>query len=276
MIYLLSREGREALRVVAKHSRILFAFDFDGTLAGISPDREGVKLSPSTHGWLHELASRVPCAIVSGRALGDLRPRVNGAVTFLIGNHGLESPLTPAAALGMAERVCLEWMTRLETDLAHPFKDTGAEVENKRYSLTVHYRETDEADRVQQALVLLLNRLTPAPRLLLGRESVNVLPPGSRGKGEASLAMMSHLRCTGLFFVGDDETDEDVFGLKEGLIMGVRVGPKPESRARYYLKHQSEMEDVIQFLVHRIDRTPESADEDEREAGRSSEAANEF
>ena len=58
--------------------------------------------------------------------------------------------------------------------------------------------------------------------------------------------------------MGDDETDEDVFELADGLIMGVRVGRQAESRAQYYLKHQSEMEEVIRFLVRRIDRTPES------------------
>jgi trehalose 6-phosphate phosphatase len=200
---------------------------------------------------------------------------VNGAVTYLIGNHGLESPVAPASALGMAERVCLDWMKRLETDLADSLKDTGAEVENKQYSLTVHYRGTDEPAGIQSRLVSLLSRLTPAPRLLPGRKSVNVLPPGSRGKGEASLALMGHLRCTGLFFVGDDETDEDVFELRDGLIMGVRVGHRPQSRARYYLKHQSEIEEVIRFLVHRIDRTPEVVDQSERQAGRMPGTANE-
>jgi trehalose 6-phosphate phosphatase len=69
---------------------------------------------------------------------------------------------------------------------------------------------------------------------------------------------MIHLRRDGLFFVGDDETDEDVFELADGLIMGVRVGRQAESRVQYYLKHQSEIEEVIRFLVRRIDRTPES------------------
>lgn len=50
---------------------------------------------------------------------------------------------------------------------------------------------------------------------------MNVLPPGSTTKGEAALALMFHLKQEGPFFVGDDETDEDVFGLREGLIMGV-------------------------------------------------------
>jgi len=59
MIYLLSDEGRQALRMVAS-SPVLYAFDFDGTLTKISQDRVGVKLSPSTHEWLRELAVGAP------------------------------------------------------------------------------------------------------------------------------------------------------------------------------------------------------------------------
>ena len=257
MIYLLSDEGRQALRMVASRP-VLYAFDFDGTLAKISRDRDGVKLSSSTHEWLRELAVRAPCTIVSGRALSDLTTRVNGAVPYLIGNHGVEGLLTPASVLQMAERTCLEWMTQIDRDLAGLFKDTGVEVENKRYTLTFHYRSAEDLAAVERTLVLLLNRLTPAPRLIAGKASVNALPPGNIGKGSAALALMVHLRCRGLFFVGDDETDEDVFGLEEGLIMGVRIGHRAESRAQYYLKHQSEIEEVIRFLVRRIDRTPES------------------
>jgi trehalose 6-phosphate phosphatase len=238
---------------------VLYAFDFDGTLARISPERRNVKLSPTTHEWLQELAKRAPCAIVSGRALDDLRPRVNGAVPHLIGNHGVEGPLIPATALHTAERICLEWMEQLERDLAGSFKDTGVEVENKRYTLTFHYRGAEDPGTVERTLVHLLNRLTPAPRLIVGKASVNALPPGSIGKGAAALALMVHLRCRGLFFVGDDETDEDVFGLEEGLIMGVRVGHRAGSRARYYLKHQGEIEEILRFLVHRLDGTPDIA-----------------
>jgi trehalose 6-phosphate phosphatase len=257
MIYLLSGEGRQAMRTIASRP-VLYAFDFDGTLAKISRERAGVRLSPSIHEWLRELAARASCAIVSGRALSDLEPRVNGAVPYLVGNHGVESPLTPAVSLSLAERVCLGWMKQVETDLAVPLKVAGIEVENKRYTLTFHYRGADESAGMSAALVLLLNGLTPAPQLICGKASVNALPPGSTRKGEAARALMIHLRCDGLFFVGDDETDEDVFGLTEGLIMGVRVGHQAESRAQYYLKHQSEIEEVIRFLVRRIDRTPES------------------
>jgi trehalose 6-phosphate phosphatase len=258
MIYLLSDEGRDALRTVASRS-VLYAFDFDRALTKTSTNPGSIKLPPTTHEWLRELARRVPCAIVSGRPLHDLAPRLNGAVPYLIGSHGVESPLTPAAALTQMETACLEWMKQLDGDIARLPKDNRIEVENTRYSLTFHYRGADDPSTVEQALVHLGNRLTPAPHLVFGKASMTLLPPGSTGKGEAVLALMAHLRCTGLFFVGDDETDEDVFELKEGLIMGVRVGRHPESGAQYYLKHQSEVEDILRFLVHRSDGTPETA-----------------
>ncbi len=258
MIYLLSDEGRDALRKVAERS-VLFAFDFDGTLAKISSDRQGVKLLPTMHEWLRELARRAPCAIVSGRALSDLAPRVNGAVPYLIGNHGVESPLIQADVLRTAEATCQRWMKQVDEKLAGLLKDAGAEVENKRYTLTVHYRGAGQSSAVDRALAFLLERLTPPPHLILGKASVNVLPPGNIGKGQAALALMSHLRCKGLFFIGDDDTDEDVFGLAEGLMMGVRVEHRAESRARYYLKHQGEIDDVIRFLVQCLDGTPDSA-----------------
>lgn len=257
MTYLFSDEGRLALRALASRP-ILYAFDFDGTLARISPDRDTVKLSQSIYEGLSELANRLPCAIVSGRALSDLASRVDGVVPHLIGNHGLESPLTDSMTLIRAENICNGWMQRLETDLNRPLKDYGAEVENKRYTLTLHYRGTDEPTKVRMALVLLLDQLTPTPRLIFGKASVNVLPPGKDGKGPAALALMRHLRQTGLFFIGDDETDEDVFGLSEGLVMGVRVGPHQKSRAKYFVHHQGEIKDILRFLIQCIDQSSES------------------
>lgn len=259
MTYLFSDEGRLALRALAGRP-ILYAFDFDGTLVGISHDRDTVMLSQSIHEGLSELAKRIPCAIVSGRALSDLVSRVDGVVPHLIGNHGLESPLTDPATLIQAKNICQGWMQRLGTDFVQPLKSYGAEVENKRYTLTLHYRGTDEPARVRIGLVLLLDQLTPTPRLIFGKASVNVLPPGNDGKGPATLALMRHLRQTGLFFIGDDETDEDVFELSEGLVMGVRVGRDSKSRAQYYVKDQGEIEAVIRVLAHSIDRTPEFLD----------------
>lgn len=260
MTYLFSDEGRLALRTLTTRS-ILYAFDFDGTLAPISSDRDAVQIPPSINEWIKELAKRAPCAVVSGRALANLAPRINDTVPYLIGNHGIESSLTPLPTLLWAEGICAAWKRgNIATRLAEALKNLGGEVEDKRYSLTVHYGARAQKAGVQLAIVTLLQQLTPAPSLIAGKSSMNVLPPGQGGKGPAVLALMRHLGQIGLFFVGDEETDENVFGLTEGLVMGIRVGIHAESQAKFYLKHQGEMEVVLRFLVHQLDRTPEVVD----------------
>jgi trehalose 6-phosphate phosphatase len=253
---------------------ILYAFDFDGTLAPVSSNRAAVKMSRSVYEWLKELAKRAPCAEVSGRALSDIEGRMNGTVQHVIGNHGIESALALSPTLALAEGVCQGWLRELVARLAQPLKDLGVALEDKRSSLTFHSREVADPVRVRMAVLLLLQQLSPAPRLIMGKCSVNALPPGHGGKGAAAQALMVHLRQTGLFYVGDDETDEDVFGLTEGLAMGVRVGQRADSRALYYIKHQGELEEVIRFLVHRIDRTPEPLDREGRTAANRRNAAN--
>lgn len=275
MTYLLSEEGRRSLRAVAEKP-LLYAFDFDGTLAPISPNRDAVQIIPSITEWIKKLAKRVPCAIVSGRALADLAPRINGTVPYLIGNHGIESSLTPLATLLWAEGICTAWKRDITTRFADTLKTLGGEVEDKQYSLTVHYRAHAQEAGVRPAILRLLQQLTPVPDLIVGKSSVNALPPGLGGKGPAVLALMRHLRQTGLFFIGDDETDENVFGLTEGLAMGVRIVKQADSRAKFYLRHQGEIEDVIRFLVHRIDHTPGSADHGDRQTTGSREATNDL
>ena len=130
-------------------------------------------------------------------------------------------------------------------------------MEGKRYSLTLHYRKQKEEGDIRPILLTLLSRLSPAPRLIIGKQSINLLPPGTGGKGAAALALMRHLRLPAFIFIGDDETDEDVFALTEGLAMGVRVEPHAGSRAKCCIKHRGEIEEVLHFLIHRLDRTPE-------------------
>ncbi|HEU4685867.1 MAG TPA: trehalose-phosphatase [Nitrospira sp.] len=257
MMHLLSEEGREVLRAMVTRP-LLYAFDFDGTLAPIASDRHAVKISPIVLEWLQELAVRAPCAVVSGRSLADLAPRINGSVPHVIGNHGIEGPLSSAAVLSEAEQICAGWKRALQTGLASVAESLGAEIEDKRYSLTVHLRRAADPVKAGVKVLGLLRRLNPEPQLLTGKYSINALPPGRSGKGAAAYALMTHLRREGLFYIGDEETDETVFTLPPEIVIGVRVGRHAESRARFYLHHQGEVEEVLRFLVHRMDRTPES------------------
>jgi len=54
--------------------------------------------------------------------------------------------------------------------------------------------------------------------------------------------------------VGDDETDEDVFSLSDTRILTVRIGEKKFSAARFFLKRQTEIAEVLRYIVETGDR----------------------
>ena len=251
MIHALSDAGLRALRHAASQA-LLYAFDFDGTLAPISRDRHAVTMSPTMLQWLDQLAKRAPCAIVSGRSLADVAGRINGHVSHVIGNHGIESPLAAHSSLLEAERTCAAWGHQLRSSLDEMIQ-RGVEIEDKRYTLTVHFRRASSPADASAAALTVLRRLTPAPDLIEGKYSINVLPPGHGGKGQAAFALMHHLGRTGLFYIGDEETDETVFALTNAVTMGVRVGKAEGSRASFYLDAQAEVEELLRRLVQYID-----------------------
>jgi trehalose 6-phosphate phosphatase len=207
-------------------------------------------MSAGTLQLLGELAKEAPCAVVSGRALADVAARINGDVPHVIGNHGIESPLTSRHLLAEAEQTCAKWKHQLESSL-HMIPP-GAEIEDKRYSLTMHFRNTENPVDANMTALTALRGLSPAAELMEGKYSINLLPPGHGGKGSATVALMHHLGRTGLFYIGDEETDESVFSLGEVVKMGVRVGRLDGSRAAFYLHDQTEVEELLRLLVRCI------------------------
>ncbi len=70
-------------------------------------------------------------------------------------------------------------------------------------------------------------------------------------KGIALRAELVRLKCDRAVYVGDDETDEDVFSLTDdGLsLFAIRVGRKNHSRAGYFLRNQEEIDELLRLLL---------------------------
>lgn len=248
MEYLLTEKGKADLRALSK-GQPLYAFDFDGTLARIVRDPHAARPGRPVRLLLEALAKRAPTAVISGRSVDDLRSRLGVEVSCLIGNHGSEGPHVVQEDMRQVRAVCAGWLQlvsdRFQDELAH----CGVFVEKKPYSLSFHYRMVEQRSKARVLISRVVTELSPAPRVVLGKSVVNALPSTAWHKGTALVEYMRLLGSTGALYVGDDVTDEDVFALQDRRILTVRVGKKKGSSARYFLKRQSEITQVLRLLA---------------------------
>ena len=242
MKHILARGNRDVLRQFAC-SRVLLAFDFDGTLAPIVADPALAEMRASTRALLRELARRHPCVVISGRARADASQRLRGvALKAVVGNHGIESWQSSRQGLQVVRR----WKPELERGLAG---FPGVRIEDKAHSLAIHYRQSREKRKVRSAVERLAASLGDV-RLLRGKQVVNLLPRDAPHKGIALEKARARFGCDTAVYVGDDETDEDVFGLDQpGRLLTIRVGRRQRSMASYFLRNQGEMDDLLGALL---------------------------
>lgn len=248
MLRALTAPGKRLLDRVAAEQAVLFAFDFDGTLARIVQDRHAAGLTHPLRDALRAVAEAAPTAVISGRSLADLRPRLDGIPVHLIGNHGLEGLHASERVMQQARDCCRGWLKAVARDESALAK-VGVVVEDKDYSLTFHYRQACSPPAAREAIFHTVAALSPAPRLVLGKSVVNVIPSGNLHKGTAMLELMHQQGTAAALYVGDDDTDEDVFSLPDERILSMRVGKKLMSAAQLYLERQSQMGSLLRYLA---------------------------
>ena len=102
MQHLFQPEGEAAL-AAALRQRPLLAFDFDGTLAPIVARPEDARISQAVS-HAPAGAGRRTCRWPSSPAARwhDVRGRLGFEPRYIVGNHGAEDPLDPAAAAALA------------------------------------------------------------------------------------------------------------------------------------------------------------------------------
>jgi trehalose 6-phosphate phosphatase len=224
-------------------SNVLVAFDYDGTLSPIvaKPDRAAIRRA--TQRLLHTVVGLYPVVVISGRAQADVRDRLHGlAVDGVVGNHGIE----PWDASDRIRREVRAWRPALEAGL-RAFK--GVSIEDKAFSVAVHYRRSRQKRLARGAILEVADGLGQV-RVVGGKQVVNILPQGAPHKGVALERERDRLGCDTAIYVGDDETDEDVFRLHEpGRLLSIRVGAGRASAADYCIRDQAAIDGLLEALV---------------------------
>ena len=233
--------------------------DYDGTLTPIMDQPDAARLQPEHREILKALgcAQEVCTAIVSGRSLKELKMWVLIPGLIYVGSHGfeLEGPkirYTHPGAYDVRPKI-----RNLGRELQKVLGAVpGIVIEDKTYTLSVHYRMTPE-EKVQEAEAIFLKTVNAhlssgAVVMTHGKKVWEIRPPSTWNKGSMVLwlfaRMMIHSSKKVLpVYIGDDQTDEDAFKALQHQGLGIKVTENPQevTAATYTLNSPDE---VFEFL----------------------------
>ena len=228
--------------------------DIDGTLLDLARTPREVWVPPGLAATLHVLRERTrgALALVSGRSLNDIDLIFAPDRFPAIGGHGAEMRLSidSEAVATHAPPMDKELKSRLA---AIARLSPGILLEDKGYSLALHYRLAPHAEKaIYEAVSLIRADLPNAPIEILPGKCVCEIKQAGFDKASAVHQLMSHDPFRGHFpiFIGDDVTDESVFAAMPGLGgLAFSVGRRAEGVAGHF----DEPHDVRAWLARLID-----------------------
>src|SRR5713226_9204504 len=228
--------------------------DIDGTLLDLAPTPREVWVPPGLAKTLNRLLVRTngALALVSGRSLNDIDlifapeqfPAVGGHGAEMRVNAGSEAAATRAPPLDKELKRRLAAIAKLSP---------GILLEDKGYSLALHYRLAPHAEKaIYEAVSLIRADLPNAPIEVLPGKCVCEIKHSGFNKATGVLELMAHEPFRGRrpIFIGDDVTDESVFALMPdlgGLAFSV------VARASEKNDHFDEPRDVREWLARLLD-----------------------
>lgn len=229
--------------------RTLFAFDLDGTLAPIVTNPGDIVIPRNIREEFNILNMQATVAVITGRSRQDAMRYFDKQPRYLIGNHGADGlPGWESQEIEFSG-IAANWQRQLNL-LLNFDQAFGIKVENKGATLSIHYRQSDKPAVARKHITHAVKKLIPEPRIISGKYIENLLPKEAPDKGKALLSLMNHTGCVRGFFIGDDETDEDIFRLKNDTVFTVRVGKKHGSCASFFINDQQEMVRLIKIINH--------------------------
>jgi len=218
------------------------------------PTPREVWVPPGLSKTLNGLVERTSgaLALVSGRSLNDIDLIFAPDQFPAVGGHGAEMRLEADAEAVASHAPPMD--KELKRRLAAIAKlSPGILLEDKGYSLALHYRLAPHAEKAIYAAVSLIRADLPnAPIEVLPGKFVCEIKHSGFTKASGVRELMTHEPFRGRrpLFIGDDVTDETVFAIMpdmDGLAFSVG------RRARGVNGHFDSPSDVREFLAHLLD-----------------------
>ena len=254
MQHLFSDSGLAMLAITLR-AEPLMGFDFDGTLAPIVARPDDVQIPSRVAEHLRIVAAELPVAVITGRAIADVRSRLGFKPAYVIGNHGGEDETDPPGS--DARRAVLEPVRHQLLERRGALLACGVGIEDKGQSIALHYRLSPMRKQARMLIEAILAPYASSLHIFPGKMVVNVTGLHAPDKGDAMRQLVARSGARSAFFAGDDINDEPVFEAALPNWMTVRVGHAiSTSRARFHIDGHDDVILMLERIVALLGSKP--------------------
>lgn len=248
----------DQIRKKIKGKNVFIFLDYDGTITPLVKTPEEARLSSEVKRLLLKIVQnpRFKLAVISGRALKDIKKKVGIKGITYAGNHGLEIEGRNLRLKGLVrdrQKIILRKFRKVLKEKLSLFK--GVMVEDKGLSISIHYRlaERRKIPLIKKEIEKIFNCLNEKKEFDLkdGKMIKEIRPKVNWDKGKAVKWIIAK-EGKGYFpiYIGDDITDEDAFQIvKEIRGVTVYVGCHRKSFAEYFLYNSQEVKEFLKGIL---------------------------
>jgi trehalose 6-phosphate phosphatase len=195
--------------------------DFDGTLAPLASDIDGVQVPASLSRSLTALtASLGTVAVISGRPAEFLAGQLPVPGLRLFGVYGFEEWADGAPRRDPAVEPWLDALTSARDELAEATAGLeGVWIKDKHVSIVVHWRHAPDLDRADREIGALVAAAAQRSglRQIRSKRADELLPPAETNKGAVVRRLAARSGLRRLVYAGDDLGDLAAFEAVHGL-----------------------------------------------------------
>jgi len=235
-----------------KANQRLILLDYDGTLMPFSTHPTKVKPDTELVNLLKELTEDVKneVVILSGRDKETLQNWFLPLNLSLVAEHGIWIKEKGKEDFEMIRSLKSEWKSQI-LPILKDYSDRlpGSFVEEKDFSLVLHYRQSDPEHAsiiLKDAIEYLMSFTTNFDvQILQGNKIVEVRCAGVN-KGTAGLHWLSE-NYDFILAIGDDMTDEDLFKVLPEKAFSIKLG-MAQSNAKFNVHNYREVRELLKVL----------------------------
>jgi trehalose 6-phosphate phosphatase len=200
-----------SLQPLFRAKRLGLISDMDGTLSPLVEVPSEAIVLPEIRDTLQVLHEHLPLvAIVSGRAVGEVRRIVGLPSLTYVGNHGLETWQASEVIVSPEAQTA---RPQLEKALAEAEKilTPGMWIEDKIATASIHYRQAQNPEETAERLWPQIQAIAEQNELraFQGRMIFELRPSAEINKGTSFRRLVVFHQLDGVVWLGDDTTDVD-------------------------------------------------------------------